>query len=878
MTHVRTFQGIDEFILDNGLVVLLFQDDSQANVTVNLTYLVGSRHEGRGEAGMAHLLEHMLFRGTTNCRDVKGVLQDHGAHFNASTWFDRTNYYESLTPTVENLDFALGLEADRMINSLILQSDLESEMTVVRNEFEMGENNPVHVLHDQLMSAAYRWHNYGKTTIGNRSDIERVPALTLKKFYEHYYQPDNAVLLIAGQFNKDEALKLVRKHFAKIPRPARKLLDTYTEEPAQDGPREVILERVGDIASVAVGYHIPSMRHEDHAAIRLFLDVMGDEPGGLLYEKLVKSGKSSELSAFAYSLYDPGLAMVFVRPTEVDRAFGLRDELCNLLEKEGQSAVDEKKLERAKTRFLKSFKLALNNSKDFGLRLSEAIACGDWRLSFWYKESIAAVSLADLKRVAEQYFLKSNRTSGIFIPDENPRRASIPVAEEAHALVAKLRDDGIVKAGEHFDPEPAFIEERIKRFSKSTEKRAAFLLKKTRGQSVRAQFIVRFAHEALLSPALDEIEMLAPLMMRGSKNHDYQALRDKLDGLMSTLEMSSHGGTLSARIKTEGDYLLESINLLGEILAKPALSEDEFKLLRQREIDDLEEILSDPQRVAFNELDRLKNPWPQTSIHYVPSFTERLTAFKNLSVNSVRQAYETLFSSLHVDWAIVGDVSDDHLYEKSAGIFSKEGPAYERIKRPFLKNIPEKRFFDTKDKEMALIAWGFNFPLRDDHRDFPALKIANYMFGENMNSRLMKRIREKEGISYGASSFIESNSFEENSSFTLYAMAAPDRVTAAEKAIHEEWLRFVEDGVSDHELLLAKESMWLSFQNLLANDNVLVSMLAADLEKGRNLLWRQELFDNIKALSRDDVHRSIGSWWGKAEWSKVCAGDKAKIS
>ena len=168
----------------------------------------------------------------------------------------------------------------------------------------------------KLLSSAYRWHNYGKTTIGNRSDIERVPASKLKAFYEYYYQPDNAVLLVAGQFHKQDALDLIDHYFGGLARPKRVLENTYTEEPAQDGPREVNLLRVGDIASVAVGYHIPAATHQDHAAIKVLFDVLADEPGGLIYQELVETKKVSEVFSMTYALYEPGMALCFVRPTE----------------------------------------------------------------------------------------------------------------------------------------------------------------------------------------------------------------------------------------------------------------------------------------------------------------------------------------------------------------------------------------------------------------------------------------------------------------------------------------------------------------------------------------------------------------------------------
>src|SRR3989440_9968606 len=221
-----------------------------------MTVLVGSRHEGYGESGMAHLLEHMVFKGTPKHPKVPKALQEHGAQFNGSTSDDRVNYFETLAATDENLEFALDLEADRLVNSYIKQEDLDSEMTVVRNEFERGENSPAAVLSERISAAAYDWHNYGKPTIGNRTDIERVPVENLRAFYKKYYQPDNVVLIVAGKFDEAKALALVQKYLGSIPRPERRLGDTYTEEPAQDGERTVALRRVGKVGLVGAAYHI----------------------------------------------------------------------------------------------------------------------------------------------------------------------------------------------------------------------------------------------------------------------------------------------------------------------------------------------------------------------------------------------------------------------------------------------------------------------------------------------------------------------------------------------------------------------------------------------------------------------------------------------
>ena len=255
--------------------MLLFPDPSNPKVTVNMTYLVGSRFEGYGETGMAHLLEHMNFIRSTHDRDIKKELTDHGAQWNGTTDYDRTNYFETVTASDDNLKWALGLEAERMVNMRMEKALLDTEMTVVRNEFERGENSAQNILEERVVATAYLWHNYGKSVIGSRADIEKVPIDRLAAFYRKYYQPDNAVLVIAGQFDASKALAMVADTVGAIPRPTRKLDEPYTVEPAQDGERYVELRRVGSNQVVMVAWHAPALAHPDSAA----LEVLGGHHG-----------------------------------------------------------------------------------------------------------------------------------------------------------------------------------------------------------------------------------------------------------------------------------------------------------------------------------------------------------------------------------------------------------------------------------------------------------------------------------------------------------------------------------------------------------------------------------------------------------------------
>ena len=308
-TKVATVEGITEYRLDNGLRFLLFPDRSQQQITVNITYLVGSRHEGYGETGMAHLLEHLAFKGTPNHPDILDELTERGAPYNANTWFDRTYYFETFPANEDNLAWALDVEADRMVNAYISAADLESEMTVVRNELERNENSHPRILEERVLSTAYLWHNYGNTTLGTRSDIENVPIQRLQAFYRKYYQPDNSVLVVAGRFDTERAVDLIEEKFGPIPRPdrsgANRLFETYTAEPTQDGERTVTLRRVGDVQHATVAYHVPPGSHEEYAAVHLLAILLGTEPTGRLYKNMVETGLAAGVSISAYQLREP---------------------------------------------------------------------------------------------------------------------------------------------------------------------------------------------------------------------------------------------------------------------------------------------------------------------------------------------------------------------------------------------------------------------------------------------------------------------------------------------------------------------------------------------------------------------------------------------
>src|SRR5688572_53224 len=361
VTKVATVEGITEYRLANGFRFLLFPDLSKPTITVNITYLVGSRHENYGETGMAHLLEHLLFKGTPKHPHLDQEFNKRGARSNGTTSLDRTIYFELFQASDDNLEWAIGMEADRMVNAFIAKKDLDSEMTVVRNEYEQGENSPFSVLLKRLQSIAFDWHAYGRSTIGNRSDIENVRIENLRAFYKTYYQPDNAVLLVAGKFDEAKALAMVAKHFAPIPKPKRTLPPLWTIEPVQDGTREFTVRRRGDIQLVVVAYKVPSNLHEDSDGIAFANFILADPPSARLHKALVETGKAAQILGYPLMGVDPGLHLFGAVVKKGDPVEPVRDEIIRIVEGFGAEAATREEIDRARKSYANQAEKTLNN-------------------------------------------------------------------------------------------------------------------------------------------------------------------------------------------------------------------------------------------------------------------------------------------------------------------------------------------------------------------------------------------------------------------------------------------------------------------------------------------------------------------------------------
>lgn len=875
-----TVEGINEYRLPNGLRILLAPDASKASTTVNVTYMVGSRLESYGETGMAHLLEHMVFKGTPSLPG-KTIVQEfakRGMQFNGTTSEDRTNYFEVFAASDDNLDWALKMEADRMVNSFVARSDLDSEMTVVRNEMERGENNPTGVLVEKMLASAFQWHNYGKSTIGARSDVENVNIEHLQNFYHKYYQPDNAALIVTGKFDEAKTLAAIAKYFGAIPKPGRVLEPTYTQDPVQDGSREVLLQRVGDTQIVAALYHVSAGAHPDFAAVEVLAQILGDTPTGRLHKLLVEKKLAASVFAWPADQKDPGYVIFGAQLDKRQSRDIAKVALLGVMENIKKHPLTEAELKRAKTAILNDYEKSLSDPARFGVELSEAVAKGDWRLFFLKRDNIEKVTLADVQRVAENYFRESNRTFGQFIPTEKPVRTVIPATPDVNKLVSNYTGKAAVAEGEVFDASPANIDSRTRQLKLNNGMQIALLAKSTRGNIVHGEITLHMGDEKSLTGKRAVASMVAAMLERGAGKLSRQELADSLEDLKAKVSFNSQGAVLAVNFETRKDKLPELMSLLKEMLRNPTFPPSELEQLKTQAVAGIEDQMRQPQSIAVNAVKRQDNPYLKGDLRYVPTFEEQLSEIKTVKPADLKAFHQTFFGGENAQLAVVGDFDAPALEAQLKSLFGewKSSQNYTRLATPYHALKATTLSFETPDKQNAMYIARLSMPLRDDAPEYPALLLADRIFGGGaLKSRLADRLRQKEGISYGAGSQFSANSLDVRSDMLLYASFAPQYLERVKTAVAEELSRFYKEGVTAQELAEAKTGLLQESKVERSEDGSLANMLAGNLFLKRNMAYTAELERKVEATTLADVNAAIAKYMDPQQVVNVYAGDFA---
>jgi zinc protease len=881
ITQVTTVEGIAEYRLDNGLRVLLFRDPSNARITVNMTYLVGSVDESYGETGMAHLLEHLLFKGSTKFPDILAAIRSRGAQFNGTTSWDRTNYFETFEANDANLEWALDLESDRMINAFVAQRDLDTEMTVVRNEFEQGENSPIGVLYERVLSTAYLWHGYGKSPIGSRSDIENVPIERLQAFYKRHYQPDNAVLVIAGRFEEQRALELVDQYFGSIPRPERELIDNYTVEPTQDGEREVVVRRVGEVQILMTAYHAPDGAHEEFVPLQIAAEVLGDTPSGRLYKALVETGLASQIGVSSLQQRDPGMILFYAMVPQDKSLDAARVAMIETIDGLRENPVTAEEVERIRNQALSGFEQAMNNSQSVAIQLSNWAAIGDWRLMFLDRDRVRTVSAEATQSAARKYLKSSNRTVGMFLPGE-PDRAEIPERANVASMLQDYKGDEVRAEGEAFDPTPANIESRITRVDLPGGIKLVMLPKETRGDAVNALIRLNYGDESSLRGPGRLAGLTTQMLMRGTRSRTRQDIQDELARLQSQLNVGGGAGLASANIQSTRANLPEVLALAIEVLREPAFPESELVTLKEQIVTNLESSRSEPQAIVARAYSRhWARNYPRDDPRYVLTIEEELEHVRGVTAAQLRGFHEEFFGASDAEVVVIGDFDPNAV----RSLLAERLDGW-RSPKPFsdllnlysnLATDPTTEDFNTPDKENAFFLAGMPVEMRDSHADYPALLFGNYILGSGPASRLFGRIRGREGLSYGVGSGFNASPRSDAAQFTVNAIAAPQNAAQVEASFRDELATVLRDGYTAEEFAAAKLSWAQQQQIRRTQDGALAGTLGLWTHVGRTMAWDAEFEAKVAALTVEQVRDAMRRHLDVTKMTFMKGGDFAAV-
>lgn len=787
---ISEMRNVTEYRLENGLKVLVQENHSAPVVTLLVLYKVGSRNEAVGHTGATHFLEHMLFKGTKKHNPEKGngiddLLTQIGAYWNATTWFDRTSYFEVIPS--EYLELCIKLEADRMRNLLLRQEDHDSEMSVVRNELERGENYPEDALEKEMYALAFREHPYHHPTIGWRSDVEGVAMDRLRDFYNTFYWPNNATVVLVGDFETEQALNLVHKYYGKIPTSPKAIPDVYTVEPAQEGERRFVINRAGDLPRVWVGFHVPEARHGDTYPLAAARHILGStyERSSRLYKRLIDTSLASEVFSRHDDLRDPALFIVgaTVNPDvpldDVEKA--LIDELDAL----AREQVTEQELSRAKSANRKGTILSKADPSSLAFMLGEAESKSDWHWLMEYDERFDAVTAGDIMRAAAKYFHADNRTVGRFVPKQQPVVDQVeagngdghleedePPAENKILSTTFSSDD--LKSLLVLKPPMTKVKlekprKRSESFADQVRKEVlpngltVLLMNNPGTESVGITLYVKAGKYFTYKMASNISEVMADIMPKGSRKYSKTQIAEILEnmGIPGSLDFSVDNYRVSCGTHVVVDDLPLYLDILNDVLRNPQLAEDELTKTKIEWQARYAEALNNTRVLAWNRLRR--SIYPADHLFYEKTYEELVAELQGLNCDELHKLHGQLMGPSGAIITIVGDISTDEAFKLVSEKFADwSGPTAGQIIVPAvgLPSAAARHNIFLADKKSADIVIAHPCSLQRSDSDYYAAKIANAALGQDtITSRLGNIVRDRAGLTYGIYSNFSDTAF-----------------------------------------------------------------------------------------------------------------------
>ncbi len=831
--------GISAYQLANGFKIILAPYAGAPTTGVMLVVKSGSLHEGYGETGMAHLLEHMLVKGAGRRASIKQDLTRLGARWNASTSSDSTSFFENFPSDPAKLDEALRIEADRFLDPKFTAADLASEMTVVRNELEGADSRPQSVLTRAIQRLSFSWHGYGRATIGVRSDIEEAPFAALQAFRQKHYRPDNAFLVVSGNFDPAHVLALVGKLFAKGKNPGSPRISTWTREPAQImGARAEVVLPAGQTVAMSA-WKIPGEFVRESIALSLASSAICSQEWGSMRKDLVIGRKIAiKTSCSSLDRREAGLFVVSAGADQHADGDKLSRELARYMEGAAAQGLSAEQLLRAKEEEANGFSRAANSHEAFAGMLAQAEVAGDWRLAFWQHDTVQAIQLQEANDTLKKWFVSANRNDVVLRHGEAVAAPEIPRIPKPASLVEGQSWRPVAGSADPLPRNPTELSATVTPILVEQEHiQARLISRKTQGN--RAWIVMEndFGNAQSLHSRSAACNMASTLVRYGGGG----MTRDQLDASLERLQASGDLDLGRIRVEAPRGKIEAAFDTLLGFWAAPSLPRDEFDRIKASAAAGAEAAMKDPSAVASNLMELRFDNYPAGHPRKAVSLEEYLARARALSYEEALSCYRDHAGTSHVRLAIVGDFTQaeaKRIAEK-IGRLPRSRTPYQRV-----PEMPAPLQVDTSPITVAMpakpnanIEGQALLPITDDHADFPALRLAINILGGNPDSRIFNRLREGEGLAYRAGASLVGSPFEPRSQLALLASSATQNADLSLRYLQEELQKALDRGFTEAEVAQARRNWEQDRQRFVSDERLFADRMVRGMLNGRDFAW-----------------------------------------
>ena len=876
---ITEYKGIKEYQLKNGLKVVIKENNSIPLVTFSIWYKVGSRNETDGIRGLAHFLEHMMFKGTNKFKkgEISDTIQSVGGVFNAFTFSDGTAYYETVSP--QYLEKMMEIESSRIKNSLLDKKELELEKNVVLSELEGDLNNPASLLDQKLRYEAYDKNPYKHPTIGYIDDIKNMTPEKMRDFYKSFYNPKNATIILIGDINEKDALALTNKHFGGIKNNESKDLE-IKQDLLQTKEKRITVKKAGSTKLLEIAYHVSNAKSYDIYPLNIIEEILIKGNKSKLNEALIEKGLATEVSGGAEAYIDPGLFYIVVSITPdtkhetVEKI--ITKEINNLI----KNPPSSKDITAAKNRIKAGYLFSLDGTYNQVVNLGFFEIINNWQQAVDWPTSIDKVNDKDVKNVLDKYFKNTNRTIGYFIPElkKGQKYENAPIEiNKTHSLTGnKVKTKPEAKTKLNSDSFSTFHYEE-----KHLSDGSRLLLHK--GIDIPITIIngAIKGGESLLPKSKEwECNFIASLLEKGSKNYTKEEIDDLLDFTGSQISFSCDEESFKFKIYSLNENLEKTIDLFTDLLLNPEFSTKELNKEKKKAAAEITELKDDTYEIAKRKLSQLV--FSKDHNYYLDDFDNDIKAIKKITRQDLVKSHELIIKNNRLLASFLTNIEDSTLnkvinkIEKSITLKTEKLDRSVIIPDTKINDSPLEKITYIHDKPQSDVFLGHAGLLKRTDPDFYKVYVANHILGGSaLTSRLAKNVRDNSGLVYTVLSYLDASLGE--GEFGIYFGANNQNVDKAIKIIKDQLDLFVKFGISEDELNKAKKSIIDSFisRNLSTYSNIGNTILAIEFYGlGKNYVKNYP--NTINSITLNDANKTIKKYFHPKKLNLSIAGEYKK--